>query len=200
VSIIAALWFGNGRGTWIGSDTAVCSDSIRQAFGPKWAVRPPWAIGVAGHLRAANVLFRGADGLLQGLADPHEFALRVRAHLQADGFRDAAAERGPLDLSQIVMLAHPDGVWSIGADFSVLPVPAGTLWAEGSGREVALGAGHALLQAGFGADGGEVLRRALEAAIALDITCGGEAWVCALAAPAQSGRGGAPGQGAKLRR
>ncbi len=32
------------------------------------------------------------------------------------------------------MLAHPDGVWSIGADFSILPVPAGVFWAEGSGR------------------------------------------------------------------
>jgi ATP-dependent protease HslVU (ClpYQ) peptidase subunit len=185
LSIIAALWFGNGRGTWIGSDTTVCSDSIRQAFGPKWAVRPPWAVGVAGHLRAANVLFRGADALLRDLAGPDEFALRVRAQLQADGFHGAAEERGPLDFAQTVMLAHPDGVWSIGADFSVLPIPAGVLWAEGSGREAALGAGYALLRTGLGADGGEVLRRALETAIALDITCGGEAWICALSAPAR---------------
>ena len=194
VSIIVALWFGNGRGgTWIGSDTTVCSDNIRQSFGPKWTVRPPWAIGVAGHLRAANVLFRGADALLQGLSDPDEFALRARAHLQADGFHGAADERGPVDLSQIVMLAHPEGVWSIGADFSVLPVPPGELWAEGSGREVALGAGYALLRAGSGMGGGEILRRTLEAAIALDITCGGEAWTCELTAVSAQARPAAAG-------
>ncbi|MBW8269288.1 hypothetical protein [Caldovatus aquaticus] len=198
MSIIVALWLGTGRGggggTWVGSDTVVCADNIRHAFGPKWVVRAPWAIGVAGHLRAANVLFRGAETLLEGLSGPDEFALRARALLQADGFRGGAEERGPLDLAQTLLLARPGGVWAIGADFSILPVPAGTVWAEGSGREVALGAGHALLRAaeaeGRRVDGAAVLRHTLETAIALDITCGGEAWIRELAEPTHARAGG----------
>jgi ATP-dependent protease HslVU (ClpYQ) peptidase subunit len=75
------------------------------------------------------------------------------------------------------MLARSDGVWNVGADFSVISLPADQLWAEGTGRELALGAAHALLSMNPNVAAKDIVRCAVEAAIAHDTTCGGGPWV-----------------------
>jgi ATP-dependent protease HslVU (ClpYQ) peptidase subunit len=173
MSIIAALCSSTTCSTWIASDTMVCSGALRQIAGPKWIVRRPWAAGVAGHLRTINVLQHHAAELLQGLASPYEFAHRVRELLSADGYSSAKNDGGPPEYGQMLMLAHPGGIWAVAADFSVMPLPVDRLWAEGSGRELALGAAHALLAADAGLAEKDVVRHAVDAAIVYDSNCGG---------------------------
>jgi ATP-dependent protease HslVU (ClpYQ) peptidase subunit len=54
------------------------------------------------------------------------------------------------------------------------------VWAEGSGREIAIGAGHALTRLRPALPAAEVVRRAMDAAMAIDTTCGGRAWIAAI--------------------
>ncbi|MBI4183010.1 MAG: hypothetical protein HY521_03300 [Proteobacteria bacterium] len=186
MSVIVALCDPRSGGTWIGSDTLVWSGEIKQEFGPKWFVREPWAMGAVGHVRTANVVERQAGDLLRDLADAFEFARRVREALRSDGFHDQEDSRGPAEFGQTLMLASAAGVWTIGSDFSVISVPRGRPWAEGSGRELALGAAHALLSLPEPPSAEAVVRAAIGAAIAYDGACGGQPWLARLVAP--SGR------------
>lgn len=178
MSIIAAMTCSRTGATWIGCDTLMCSASLRQIVGPKWVVRAPWALGVAGHLRALNLFQHHAPALLGDLAHPFELAGRARELLKADGFTTESEDGvGPIVYGQMLILARPGEVWSVAADFSVVAIEPGRLWAEGSGRELAIGAAHALVELGAGLAAEQVVRRAVEAAIALETSCGGTAWV-----------------------
>jgi ATP-dependent protease HslVU (ClpYQ) peptidase subunit len=176
MSVIATLIDEGGGTTWIGSDAIVSIGNLRQVFGPKWILSGPWAIGVAGHLRAINVIQRHADAL-EDAEGPFELALRLRDLFKADGFREDAEAQGPAEFGQAMLLARPDGAWIVGSEFSIVPVPEGQLWAEGTGRELAIGTAHALRAADSGLPCKEVMTRAINTAIALDVGCGGAAWV-----------------------
>lgn len=177
MSIIAALSCSKTGSTWVGSDTMVRSANLRQVVGPKWIVRQPWAAGVAGHLRTVNLFQQHTAELLENLTTPYEFSLRTRELLKSDGYETMKNDGGPLQYGQMLMLAHPRAVWAIGADFSVMSLPGDQLWAEGSGRDLALGAGHALLSTGAALGAKDVVRHAVETAIAYDSNCGGSPWL-----------------------
>jgi ATP-dependent protease HslVU (ClpYQ) peptidase subunit len=181
MSVIAALYSTKTGSAWVGSDTMVSSDTLKQIIGPKWVVRLPWAVGVAGHLRTINVFHHHAAELLENLSDAYEFAVRARDLLKGDGYRDSEKGDGPPQFGQSLLLARSDGLWNVGADFSVVALPANQPWAEGTGRELALGAAHALLSSNANVPAGDVVRGAIEAAIALDSTCGGAPWMEELA-------------------
>lgn len=182
MSVVATLCSSRTGTTWIGSDTMVCSGNIRRIIGPKWVVRWPWAVGIAGHLRTINVVRQCTGELLENLSDAYEFAERAREFLRKDGYHDAKDNEGPLNFGQMLMLARPDKAWAVGTDFSVLELPVDTLWAEGSGRELALGAAYGLQCAGSTLPERNILEHALEAAILHDATCGGNAWSAELRA------------------
>lgn len=177
MSVIAAICSSKSGSTWIASDTMVCSGNLVQIIGPKWIVREPWAVGVAGHLRTINVFHHHADELLVDLPDAYEFARRARDLLKSDGYGEGKEGDGPTQLGQMMMLARADMVWSVGADFSVMPLPVDTLWAEGSGRDLAIGAAHALVSVHGGLSEREVVRHAVETAITHDSICGGSPWM-----------------------
>jgi hypothetical protein len=88
------------------------------------------------------VFYRRADELLGNLSDPYDFARRARAFLRTDGNRDSKEEDGPSRLRQMLVLARQDWSRAVGSDFSALELPVDTLWAEGSGPEIALGAAY----------------------------------------------------------
>jgi ATP-dependent protease HslVU (ClpYQ) peptidase subunit len=182
MSVIAAFPAADGDVTWIGSDSMICAGMLRQEIGAKWVVRPPWAVAAAGNLRTLNVLEERADVLLADLDGPHGFARRVRDLLKDDGYRSDEQGQGPLDLGQLLMLARPGAAWTIGCDFAIVVLPGGRLWAEGEGRELAVGAGHALLALDDPPPGPKVVRTALEVAIALNVGCGGAPWIAELSA------------------
>ncbi len=186
MSVIVALPADGDRPTWIGSDSMVHAGSLRLT-GRKWVVQGPWAVGVAGHLRTVNLIEQHAGDLFTDVADAFDFSCRMRAVLQQDGYQDAEDGRGPVELGQSFLLARQSGVWTIGNDFSVIRIPAGQLWAEGTGRELALGAAHALMAVRPRPSESEIVRAAIEAAIAFDSSCGGPVWIEQLA-----GSGGEP--------
>lgn len=186
MSVVAALCSSRTGTTWIGSDTMVCSGSIRRIIGPKWVVHWPWAVGIAGHLRTINVVRDNAGELLDDLSDAYEFAERVREFLRKDGYHDAKDNEGPVQFGQMLMLARPDRAWAVGTDFSVMELPFDTLWAEGSGRELALGAAYGLQRAGSSLPEKDILEHALGAAILYDTNCGGTAWSVELRAQESS--------------
>jgi hypothetical protein len=186
MSVIVALSTEESGSTWIGSDSLYCNGTLKLS-GPKWIIRPPWAVGVAGHLRSANTIEHHGDDILGNLPNAYEFTRRVRNLLREDGFHENSENRGPLDFGQTFVLAHPDGVATIGSDFSITPIPRGQLWAEGSGRELALGAAHAVASFAPQLTPRDIVARALRAAIALDAMCGGDAWVQELAAGPRGG-------------
>lgn len=181
MSVIAAICSSKTGSTWIASDTMVCSGNLQQDIGPKWIVREPWAVGVAGHLRTINVFHRRADDLLCDLPDAYEFATRARELLRADGFEDGKESDGPSRYGQMLILARPDAIWAVGADFSVMQLPTDRLWAEGNARDLAIGAAHALVSVHGGLAEKEVVRHAVETGILYDTSCGGEAWIRELA-------------------
>jgi len=180
MSVIAAIASSKSRLTWIGSDTMVCSGELKLINGPKWIVREPWAVGVAGHLRTINVFHHHANELLGNLPDPYEFSRRARDLLKSDGYGEGKDTDGPPQFGQMILLARPAAVWTVGADFSVMPLPEGKLWAEGSGRDLAIGAAHALLSVHGGLSERDVVRHAVEAAIIHDSNCGGSPWIAEL--------------------
>ena len=130
--------------TWIASDTMAMSGNLRLDCGTKWILHGRWAAGVAGFLRSANLLEEGKARLLDGLDGPMDFADRAQQLFRSDGYREEREERGPANFGQVLLLATAGQCWIVGGDFSVAQVPPGQLWAEGSGREIAIGAGHAL--------------------------------------------------------
>jgi ATP-dependent protease HslVU (ClpYQ) peptidase subunit len=183
MSVIAAISSSKFGSTWIGSDTMVCSGELKLTNGPKWIVREPWAAGVAGHLRTINVLQHHADELLRNLPDAYEFSRRARDLLKLDGYGEGKDTDGPPQFGQMIILARPAAVWTVGADFSVMPIPMDKLWAEGSGRDLAIGAAHALLSVNAGISERDVVRHAVETAIIYDSNCGGSPWLAELAGP-----------------
>jgi ATP-dependent protease HslVU (ClpYQ) peptidase subunit len=196
MSVILAYSATPEGSTWIASDTMATSGTLRLDCGPKWILHGPWAAGIAGFLRSANLIDENRARLLDGLDGPYDFVERVQALFRSDGYREERDERGPANLGQVLLLATAGRSWIVGGDFSVAEVPAGQLWAEGSGRELAIGAGHALVRQRPLPDGEEIVRRAIDAALAFDTSCGGEAWVAELApGPAPRRRRRPPARG-----
>lgn len=181
MTVIAAICSSKSGSTWIGSDTMVCSGDLKLIVGSKWILREPWAIGVAGHLRTINLFQHHVGTLLNDLPDVYEFARRARDILKSDGYGEGKDNDGPPQFGQMTMLARPDAVWTIGADFSVLPLPRDKLWAEGSGRDLAIGAAHALGTSHADLPDKDLVRCAIETAILYDSSCGGGPWLCELA-------------------
>lgn len=171
MTIIAAVRDPERRITWIGSDTLAVQGGTKMLGCPKWVVRKPWAVGVAGNLRTTNVIAAHANDLLNGLAGAYDFTCRARGLLQQDGY-NTDTDEGAKAYGQNMILAHPGRVWSICVAFGVFDIPGGEVWADGSGRAYGLGAGHV-------AKGGPRarLRAAVEAAIRYDDQCGGEPWI-----------------------
>lgn len=181
MSVILAYCAAPRGATWIASDTMAMSGSLRLDCGAKWILHGAWAAGVAGFLRSANLMEENKARLLDGLEGPLDFAERTQQLFRSDGYREERDERGPGNLGQVMMLATAGAAWIVGGDFSVAAIPTARLWAEGSGREIAIGAGHALTTQRPALGAAEIVRRAMEAALAYDTTCGGTIWMAELA-------------------
>lgn len=168
-----------GAGVFIGADSQAVNCGTKMPGVRKWIVREPWAVAVAGDMRAINVVARDADTILENPAGAMTVADRVRQALRDDGFvPEGCNDGGAQNLAQQMIIAHPGGVWSLGAGFDVVEVPDRMLWADGSGRGFAIGAGYALMPGADTVDDVEqVVRRALEAAAAFDNHTGGELFV-----------------------
>lgn len=166
-----------GVGTWIGSDRRTTMGGQVADFNPKWAVSPCGrkAIAYAGPTRG-NHLANEFQARLFGARDPYDVAARLRQLITEDGWTAHTDAGDPQHYNGAAIYAEDHGVWFITCDFCVIAIPPGRLWADGSGREYAFGAAHAMSMFS-GVDGSALVRTAVEAACANDSGCGGEPFI-----------------------
>lgn len=164
-------------GVWIGADSMVCNTCTRQYGAMKWILSEPWAIGVAGDLRVINLLEARKDSLLAEPPGAWTLLQRVRDAMLGDGIdpRSMGDEPGVRNFGSDFIFAHPGGVWSASGEHSLVEIADGELWADGSGRGFALGAGY--LAARNGESPEACVRSALDAALRYDVHTGGETFV-----------------------
>lgn len=172
MTVIAAIKA--GKSTWIGSDTLAVNNGTKFCTGPKWRIANGWAVGAAGDLRTHNLIAVYLGDLTGGLVGAFDFTQRMRGLLERDGY-NTDKEEGPAAWGQQIILAHKGGVWSIGTCFSIVEIPEGELWADGSGRAYALGAGHVAKGTSK-----QRIASAIEAAMRYDSGCGGEVFMAKL--------------------
>ena len=102
-----------------------------------------------------------------------ELADRVRSLVLADNFKPID-EKGALYFpGSSLIIASDNAVYAVCGAFSVDKWATDSLCALGAGGDFALGAGFAAR----GRSAPERLRVSLKAAIALNNSCGGEAWI-----------------------
>jgi len=172
VTVICGLHLA-GVGTWIAADSrATAGQHVRPYPVQKWTERGPWYIGVTGDWRTAT-LIRGAEQIGQ-CADARAVGDAVRKLLLDDGYI-AGTGRGAKEFDNAILIASPDGLWSLDTTFALAQVPNEIFMAHGSGREYALGAAFALGVAG--PDQRRVMYAAVDAACKFDAGCGGEVFV-----------------------
>lgn len=172
MTVIAAIH--DAGHTWIGSDTQAtnCETVVNSAR--KWHVHNGWAVGSAGSLRTNNLINAHMVDLFTDLDSVFEFTLRMRKLLEDDGY-NSDGDEGPKWWGQQMILVNRSCVWSICSGFSVIEIPEGELWADGSGRAYPLGAGHA-----YQGKPEDRLLHAVNAAIRYDRGCGGEIYTALL--------------------
>jgi hypothetical protein len=143
MTTLAALHI-EGKGTWIAADQMLSGDGLRTGPVQKWTLGPNgYAVGVAGSARTLNVMQEEAGALLAGHPDLGTFTMRLRATLEDHGFVPGIPGGcGPQHWGQIFMVAWPNGLWVFDNSLYGLVIPSGVLWADGSGRDFALAAGH----------------------------------------------------------
>lgn len=177
MSVVAALYDEQSHVIVIGSDTlAVVNDMATQAP-PKWIVHEEAqaAVGVAGSTRIFNLIEPEIERLLPN-GDHEKFPNMLEELLLKHGhdLNSGATRRGDIPICGAeLLIANRVGLWHVYHDFSITRVSP--YWAIGSGELPALGAMHALYNAGE-MDSRVVVRKGIEAAIHLSVSCGGDVW------------------------
>jgi ATP-dependent protease HslVU (ClpYQ) peptidase subunit len=165
--------------TWIGADSRATGNHgiVFASSVKKWAVGPSAAIGLSGEAIGTQVLHRNRDEILKTGA-PMEIVDRMadalKPHFKESGDGDGAKAWGFTTL-----LATHHAIYDVDSTFMALEIESGVLWARGSGKEYAIGAGHAMR----GDNPMARIRRALEAACQFDSGCGGQLFIHRLGDP-----------------
>ena len=164
----------DGGETWIGSDTQATQNGLVRNVGPKWIMWGPWALGVSGDLRAQNILESCPKRLFDDAAGAFDVSDRIRAIMKEYEFDLAPSEgHAPQNCGQNMILANAESAWSLAADFSFCHI--GHYWADGSGKELALGTLHAGAAENWKPE--KMVERALLVAMEFDNGCGGDKWM-----------------------
>lgn len=176
-------------GTFVGAESQATAGYLRAGSGVlKWVIHSTgWAAAAAGPLGAIGLMRDSADLLFKNLKSPMQFGERLKGVLHKGGFVPMAEEAGPAHWGLQIVLAGPTGVWDFDTTLTSHQIDPGVLWAAGSGKEFALGAGVALQ--GLQMLPQERLARALNASIAYDTMSGGQVHIMQLVAepiPARS--------------
>lgn len=171
MTVIAAI--SNGTRTCIGSDTIAVNNGTVMHNGPKWIVAEDlaWAVGHAGCKRTFTLLSQAGSTLFAGCSNEQHMVDRLREIMLGDNY-NTDSYKGPKCFGEQFIIASPSRVWSVSTCLGLLTIPNGELWADGSGRAYALGAGN------FGGHHDHMARlhAALEAAIRYDDGCGEPTW------------------------
>jgi len=170
------------EGTWIGSDTLVLGgESGIVGYKKKWIVRDDWALGICGSNAASCAIMDSAEFI-----DPDWSATKLwkwaTAILRELEFKPEIKEGHAPWYDCSFILARPGRVMSVCATGGGVEHAIGEFASRGHGCDIADGAAWARKQAGMTAQ--NIVRGAVEAAIACDRYCGGEPFIhCLEAAP-----------------
>lgn len=167
------------KGIFLGCDSmASTSQFKRTVMKPKWVVSGDRAIGIAGYLRAVNVMEAKADSILDEDLSPFEVASAIREALVEDGFESADREEngGPPIIPSDIILVADGTVFEIDESFALSEIPPGGFAFSGSGQCVASGAIFALQQAKI-LDPDRIIQIALRAAAHHDLHTSCPIWV-----------------------
>jgi len=178
MTILCALYDLDADELWLGcNDRATIGDTPSPSSASKWLKFGDWVIGLSGdesvyeqYLQLAGEKFPQETvhvldvfKFLRQTFDDHNLGQ------QKSG--DSAASYGVDGI-----IAHKSGrIWDFDNQLALSETPAGRLWACGSGADYALGVDYALQGTGKAAK--ERVAYAVGAAIALDISCPGEALI-----------------------
>ncbi|MEM9014134.1 MAG: hypothetical protein AAGB02_03405 [Pseudomonadota bacterium] len=175
MTILCALFDQEANELWLGcNDRATIGDTPAPSPISKWLTFDEWAIGLSGNesvyelfLRLAGESFPRAGDIL----DVFQFLRKT-----FDDYGLGQQKSGDTSLSYGVdgIIAHKSGrIWDFDNQLALSEVPAGRLWACGSGVDYALGADFVAARSGKSPH--ERMGFAIGAAIALDIACPGDA-------------------------
>lgn len=173
MTIICALRQ-NGE-TWIGADSRATGNSslIYASSIKKWAATSDAAIGATGDAHLTQLLQQNRAKILKD-ALPELIADRLLAVIKENSYSNKPHDDGgALSWGNSGLIATHQGVYDMDSTFMVLKIDDGVLWARGSGRNFALGAGHAAR----GDNPRARIVKALEAACAFQGDCGGQLFI-----------------------
>jgi hypothetical protein len=158
------------------NDGQTVGDSPMPGQGCPWIVFGRWALGVSGSSGIFNVIRHHAADLVIDKASAADIIFKLRRILIEYGFghRD---DGEPEDRYGIwCILVNIDGeIWDVDDKLAYSSIPEGILWARGSGMDYALGADFVSSKQGLAPE--VRIRVATDAAIALDLFCGGASHV-----------------------
>ena len=180
MTIICAYHDGDTGEVWIGADSRVTGESFRFPItATKWRIAKTGrhAIGMSGASRAAQ-LIRGLDEYaLFKDATPRGIGDLIRSALRDDGFLNQERESGPPRYECQCILVVDGRVYDFDTSGSVALIDEGQLWARGRGMDYALGAAHAMRRVARFLAPIDVVKEAIAAACAYDLSCGGEPFI-----------------------
>jgi hypothetical protein len=158
------------------NDGHTVGDSPMPGRGYPWLRLGHWELGVSGSSGIFNVICHHATDFSESAGSAADMVFRLRSLLVQYGFGCRDNDE-PEDRYGIwCILAHVDGqIWNIDEKLAYSQIPEGVLWARGSGGDYARGADFALSTLGVAPEAR--VRIATDAAIALDLFCGGASHV-----------------------
>ena len=175
MTIITAL--SDGETLWLGENTAVTvGDAILIDGTSKWISFGDWLLGAAGDSVQIDILRLNSDDLSKPDMDALIIAQAIRDIFKDHDIAAKDEEEATSRYGISCILAHQDGcIYDLDPSLAISPIPAGKLWASGSGRDYALGADAALQ--GLNLSLKDRMDRATNAAITCDVNCPGTAHI-----------------------
>jgi len=173
MTVICALSDVTTGAVWLGCNDAMTIGDTRMPGGlSKWLRFGDWAIGISGIGLANNILRMKGETFSVEAQSPLDVVLHLKAAFADFDFGNKDQGDAATSYDASFLLAHCDGrVWDIDSWLGIDEIPAGTLWARGSGMEFALGADFSLRQTSASTE--DRIHNAVEAAIFYDTGCPG---------------------------
>lgn len=139
-----------------------------------WITFGDWALGITGE-SGVQAIIAHAVRVSPAIEDAYELIEHFRELLIANYVGSKEADEYVTAFGVYSILAHRSGrVWDVSGCLSLTEIPEGKLWANGSGRNFAIGADYASVLLGRVTAPADRVRIAVEAAIANDLHCVGE--------------------------
>jgi ATP-dependent protease HslVU (ClpYQ) peptidase subunit len=164
-----------GYGTLIASDTQLTDSTgfkmhmMRMEMG-KWIGANGWYFGISGEFALFNALTPMIHDMTEGVRDERDFLSRMFEVLKDKSFDFRQSDISSPSFGGGYLLVNNSRVWQVDGTMASLEIESDYLIAQGSGSELAIGAGYALRSM---ADPVLRIRAAMETALRFDVYTGG---------------------------